>query len=103
LVCLQRGEKALLPQELHGVLDSLDRHFRDNDEARLCEAWPAILYGIVHVLLQAHRITKVHRIAATIVQHNLCTEPSFERGFNGGSLIKSCREYDPWTALRLHA
>jgi len=61
-----------------------------------------MLYCIVHVLLQAHRIAKVHRIAATIVQLDLCTEPSFEWGFNSSSLIKFCREYDPWTASRLY-
>ena len=51
LFCLQRGKKALLPQELYRILDGLDRHLRDNDEAWLSEAWPPMFYRLVYILL----------------------------------------------------
>jgi hypothetical protein len=92
----------LLPQELYRLLDGLDRYFRDNDEARLSEAWPGAFYRLLYIVLQAKRIAKVHTIATTIFQFDLGLQPSFQRSFKGGSLVKSFRKYDPWTASRFH-
>ena len=95
IFCLQVGKKALRPQELHSVLDSLDRHFRYNDEARLSEAWSATFYLLVDIVLQSNRIAEIHIIATTIFQLDLSLEQSFERDFTGGSCIESFRQYDP--------
>src|SRR5712692_1503891 len=102
LLCLQIGKKPLLPVELHSILDGLNRHLGYNEEARLSEAWPCTFYRLVYIVLQSNRIAKIHGIATTIFQLDLRIEPSFQRGFKSGSLIKAFWEYDPWTAWRLH-
>src|SRR5262245_17743997 len=102
LFCLQRGKKALLPQELYRLLDGLDRHLRDNDEAWLSKAWPLTFYRLVDILLQSNRIAEVHPITTAIFQLDLSLQPSFQRGFKGGSLVKSFRKDHPGTASSLH-
>jgi hypothetical protein len=102
LFCFQRAKKALLPQELYRILDGLDRHLRENDEAWLSEARPLMFYRLVYVLLQSHWIAEVHGIAITIFQLDLSLQPSFQRGFKGGSLVKSFRKDNPGAASPLH-
>src|SRR6266545_8137573 len=92
LFCLQRGKKALLPQELYRILNGLDRHLRENDEAWLSDAWPLTFYRLVDILLQSNRIAEVHRITTTVFQLDLSLQPSFQRGFKGSSLVKSFRK-----------
>jgi hypothetical protein len=92
----------LLPQELYRILDGLDRHLRDNDEAWLSEAWPLMFYHLVCILLQSKGIAVVHRLATTIFQLDLSLQPAFQRGFKGGALVKSFREYNSGTASHLH-
>ena len=82
----------MVPQELYCLLDGLDRHLRQNDEAWLSEAWPRMFYCLVYILLQSNRIAEVHRITTTIFQLDLSFQPSFQPGFKGGSLVKSFRK-----------
>jgi hypothetical protein len=102
LLCLQIGKKALLPQELHSILDSLHSDLGDNDETRLSEAGLCTFYRLLHIVLHSNRIAKIHGIATTISQLDLCLEPSFQRYFKSGSCIKAFWKYDPWTVWRLH-